>query len=116
MEKRAVKLGRGVGWESEKCADRQTYLFFWLFHAVLLTICLAGFTNNQAGLSEKQVDTGLLLEERVCPDYEMLEKEDGWIYFTNVTTGDDLMRFRIKDKATTFGDFDIVTFSVIEME
>ena len=86
MEKRAVKLGSAV---------------------VLLTMYLTGCTNNQAGLPEEQVDTKLIFEEKVCPDYEMLEKEDGWIYFTNVTTADEVMKLRIKGKDTTFEDFDM---------
>mgnify|MGYP001569945733 FL=1 len=61
---------------------------------------------GMCGCGDKEPSQFTLIEV-TGTNCEISAREDGWMYVTNVSKGEDWLRFRVKGKHTTWDDFDV---------
>lgn len=72
----------------------------------LLVSCLLMTIGCQKKEDESRL-AHIIFSSKPSHYYEMSDRGDGWIYFSDSFENKDWIRFRIKDKPTTWEDFDV---------
>lgn len=75
---------------------------------ILLLLCLAlSGCDNTGWFHQDTVQEVQDALKNKQDDFSISDHLDGWLYFSNDTTGEEIMRFRIKGKTTSWDDFDV---------